>query len=93
MKKIDCPDFILGEKVTQEQLDFFDKNGVIIFRNFIPQDKVELFISETERIEKQWIDEGKEKITPNLETYPLTWIRSTQIVGSPLEIQSITPGS
>lgn len=62
MKKINCPDFILGEKLTQEQLDFFDKNGVIIFRNFIPRDKVQLFISETQRIEKQWLEEGKEKI-------------------------------
>jgi len=62
MKKINCPDFVLGEKLTQEQLDFFDKNGVIIFRNFIPQEKVQLFISETQRIEKKWLEEGTEKI-------------------------------
>jgi ectoine hydroxylase-related dioxygenase (phytanoyl-CoA dioxygenase family) len=62
MKKIDCPGFILGEKLTSEQLEFFDKNGVIIFRNFIPKETVKLFISETERIEKQLLEEGKEKI-------------------------------
>src|SRR5450432_1893280 len=62
MKKIDCPNFILGEKLNAEQLDFFDKHGVIIFRNFIPKETVQLFISETQRIEKQWIDEGREKI-------------------------------
>ena len=62
MKKIDPPGFVLGEKLTQEQLDFFDANGVIIFRNFIPQETVNLFISETERIEKQLLEEGKEKI-------------------------------
>lgn len=62
MKKIDCPDFILGEKLTEEQMDFFDTNGVIIFRNFIPKETVQLFISETERIEKELLEEGKEKI-------------------------------
>src|ERR1700684_2301141 len=62
MKKIDCPGFILEETLTAEQLDFFDRNGVVIFRNFIPEEKVKLFISETQRIEKQWLEEGREKI-------------------------------
>ncbi|PWT78627.1 MAG: phytanoyl-CoA dioxygenase, partial [Bacteroidetes bacterium] len=35
MKKLQCPDFILGEKLTEEQLAFFDKNGVIVFRNVL----------------------------------------------------------
>jgi phytanoyl-CoA hydroxylase len=62
MKKLECPDFILGPEVTQEQIDFFDRNGVIIFRNFLTKDQVTLFISEAQRIEKLWLDEGREKV-------------------------------
>jgi len=62
MKKIDCPGFILGDSLTTEQLEYFDKNGVIIFRNFISKEMVNLFISETERIEKKWLEEGREKV-------------------------------
>jgi len=34
MKKFECPDFVLGDKITEEQFNFFDKYGVIIFRDF-----------------------------------------------------------
>src|SRR6202046_23233 len=62
MKKFECPDFVLGDKVTEEQYNFFDKYGVIIFRNFINSATVQLFIQELNRIEKQWLVEGREKI-------------------------------
>ncbi|HTS43995.1 MAG TPA: phytanoyl-CoA dioxygenase family protein [Puia sp.] len=62
MKKLQCPDFILGEKLTPEQLAFFDKNGVIIFRNVLKKETVNFFIEEVNRIEKQWLDEGIEKV-------------------------------
>jgi len=62
MKKFECPDFILGDKLTDEQFNFFDKYGVIIFRNFLKSETVQLFISELNRIEKQWLEEGREKI-------------------------------
>ena len=62
MKKIDSLNFPLEEKLTREQLDYFDKNGVIIFRNFISKETVEHFISEIDRIEKQWLDEGRDKV-------------------------------
>jgi phytanoyl-CoA hydroxylase len=62
MKKFECPDFVLGNKVTEEQYGFFDKYGVIIYRNFLSSEIVRLFISELNRIEKQWLEEGREKI-------------------------------
>ncbi len=61
MKKWNC-NFELGDQLTEEQLDFFDKHGVIIFRNFINQDKVQLYLSELSRLETEWLNEGKEKV-------------------------------
>ena len=61
MKKWNC-NFELGNKLTEEQLDFFDKHGVIIFRNFINQEKVQLYLSELSRIEKEWLSEGRDKV-------------------------------
>jgi phytanoyl-CoA hydroxylase len=62
MKKIECPDFILTEKLTKEQLDFFNKNGVIIFRNVMKKETVAFFIQEINRIESQWLEENRDKI-------------------------------
>jgi ectoine hydroxylase-related dioxygenase (phytanoyl-CoA dioxygenase family) len=62
MKKFECPDFSLGDKITEEQFNFFDKYGVIIFKDFLKSETVQLFIQEIKRIEKQWLEEGKEKI-------------------------------
>lgn len=60
--KLNVPHFTLGEKLTEEQLTFFDKHGMIVFRNFIPMETVNLFISEVKRIEKAWLEQGVEKI-------------------------------
>lgn len=62
MAKLVCPDFKLGPELTEQHLAFFDKNGVIIFRNFINKEMVDLFIQEMNRIEKQWLAEGREKV-------------------------------
>lgn len=61
MKKWNC-NFELCEQLTKEQLDFFDKHGVIIFRNFINQEKVQLYLSELIRLETEWLEEGKDKV-------------------------------
>ena len=42
MKKLLCPEFFLGDKVTPEQSDFFHKNGVIVFRNVLKPETVAL---------------------------------------------------
>lgn len=62
MKKLDCPYFTLTEKLTSEQLDFFKINGVIIFRNFVEAETVSLFLNETRKVEKKWLDEGRDKV-------------------------------
>jgi len=39
------------------------KNGVIIFRNFLTSEKVQLYLSELKKTrKKQWIEEGRDKI-------------------------------
>jgi phytanoyl-CoA hydroxylase len=62
MKKLVCPEFVLGEKVTPEQATFFHKNGVIVFRDVLKPETVAFFISELNRIEKKLLDEGVDKI-------------------------------
>ncbi len=52
----------LGETLTQEQIDSFDKNGVIVFRNFITAEKVSAYLQEIKRLEKTWIEEKRDKI-------------------------------
>lgn len=54
--------FHLGEKLTQEQLDFFDEHGVIVFRNFLTTEKISLYLQEISRLEKAWLAENREKI-------------------------------
>ena len=48
-------DFNLGETITEEQLRFFETNGVIVFRNFLSQEKVQEYIAEIQRIENECI--------------------------------------
>lgn len=62
MVKFENKTFTLGEKLTDEQKEYFRKYGIIQFKNFINQDTIKLFISELQKIEKQWLDEGVEKI-------------------------------
>jgi phytanoyl-CoA hydroxylase len=61
MKKWES-NFQLGDTVTQEQVDFFDEHGVIVFRNFISKEKVAKYINEFSRLEKQWLDEERDKV-------------------------------
>jgi len=62
MNRFQMPDYTLSTCITKEQKDFFDKYGVIIFRNFISQENVQLFLKEIQRIEKEWIEKGVDKI-------------------------------
>jgi ectoine hydroxylase-related dioxygenase (phytanoyl-CoA dioxygenase family) len=54
--------FELGKKISQEQLDFFNQHGIIVFRNFLTPEKLMNCIGELRRIEAQWIAEGRDKI-------------------------------
>lgn len=62
MKKLECPRYELGGKLTSEQLDFFDKHGVLIFKNFVPQEKVNIYLDEIKRIDRMWIEQGVTKV-------------------------------
>lgn len=62
MKKLDCPNFILTDKITPEQASYFNQHGVIKFNNFIPQSTVKLLLEEVSLIEKKWLAEGRDKI-------------------------------
>ena len=56
------PKFTLGDKLTDEQKKFFDKNGFIHFRGVISQEMVKEIISSTEELQKNWITKGVKKI-------------------------------
>jgi ectoine hydroxylase-related dioxygenase (phytanoyl-CoA dioxygenase family) len=51
------PLFKLGERLTQEQKDFFEKYGFLHFKNFIDSGTVDLVLRESEKIQDQWIRE------------------------------------
>ena len=61
MKKWDC-NYNLGDTITEEQLDFFDEHGVIIFRNFLSKELVNEYINELKRVEQLWLDEQRDKV-------------------------------
>src|SRR6476620_2141435 len=62
MNKLSLPNYELTGPLTREQLELFDRNGAIIFRNFIPAETVKNFLSEITRIEKEWLAQGIEKV-------------------------------
>jgi len=56
------PVFQLGEKLTEEQKKFFEKNGFIHFKNFIPKEKVKELLKEAESIQNDWVSKGYKMI-------------------------------
>ena len=62
MKKLEQPVFHLNGAVTADQLDFFQKQGLIQFKNFVSRETAALFISEIKRIETQLVADGIKKI-------------------------------
>jgi len=52
------PVFQLGEKLTDEQKTFFEKNGFVHFKNFIPKEKVADLLREAEAIQNDWVSKG-----------------------------------
>ncbi|MCZ4223134.1 phytanoyl-CoA dioxygenase family protein [Pedobacter rhodius] len=56
------PTFTLSDKLTPEQLDFFNKHGFIHFKNFIEEETVSAIINASKQVEKSWISNGTKKI-------------------------------
>ncbi len=51
------PLFTLGEKLTQDQKDFFEKYGFLHFKKFVDRETVKIILDESEKIQAQWIKE------------------------------------
>jgi phytanoyl-CoA hydroxylase len=62
MSRIEIKHFQFSETITQEQLNFFQENGYIRFKNFLTKDTTDLFKNEMERVSDEWINEGKVKV-------------------------------
>ena len=56
------PKFTLGDKLTEEQTKFFDKNGFIHFSGVLSPDLVNQIIDSTEELQQNWISKGVKKI-------------------------------
>jgi phytanoyl-CoA hydroxylase len=54
--------FHLGEQLTSEQLDFFNTNGFIHFKNFITTDTVQRIVEASKKVEKRWLEDGIKKV-------------------------------
>jgi phytanoyl-CoA hydroxylase len=54
--------FFLNEKLEVEHLNYFNKNGFIVFRNFLSPEYVDVLISELVKVEHQLIRDEKHKI-------------------------------
>lgn len=66
MPVLESPYFSLGSELTEEQLNFFNKNGVIRFPNFLKKETVASIISEINRIDKEWLEEERTKVNGTL---------------------------
>ena len=62
MSNTQYPKFILGNKLTEEQISFFDKNGFIHFSGAASPDEVKSIIGSTEELQQKWIRNGTKKI-------------------------------
>lgn len=54
--------FTLGQRLTQEQHDFFNKNGFIHFKNFISQDTVNSIVRASQQVEQNWLANAVTKV-------------------------------
>lgn len=59
---IEYPKFTLGESLTSQQIDFFNHNGFIHFKNFIKPETVQLITDASLEVQKKWIAADVKKI-------------------------------
>jgi phytanoyl-CoA hydroxylase len=53
MKKINDKLFQFGSQPTHEQIDFFNKHGILQFKGFIDKYTVGLFLQEIKQVEDE----------------------------------------
>lgn len=56
------PKFILSNELTKEQIEFFDTNGFIHFKNFLQPDEVKEIIAAIMVLQNQWIAEDVKQV-------------------------------
>jgi len=56
------PKFKFEEKLSREQVDFFEEYGFLHFEGFINAETVQLFVREMETIQQKWIADNVEKV-------------------------------
>jgi hypothetical protein len=56
------PHFTLGETLTAEQIEFFNKHGFIHFKNFFTNDTVHSIIDASLQVQKKWIESDLKKV-------------------------------
>src|SRR5690349_6294207 len=54
--------FTLGSTITPEQRAFLDRHGFILFSRVARRDEVAMLGSEIERIEAEWLSEGRRRV-------------------------------
>lgn len=62
MNKTDQPVFRFEGTITNPQLQYFRKHGIIQFKNFIDKDTVQRFIRETENVQHQLLQYDIKKV-------------------------------
>jgi ectoine hydroxylase-related dioxygenase (phytanoyl-CoA dioxygenase family) len=55
-------EFTLGESLTKDQVEFFEKNGFIHFKNFISKEMVDILLRDAEKIQDEWVSQGYKMI-------------------------------
>ncbi len=56
------PIYTLEEKLTREQIEFYNENGFIHFKNFIKQETVQEVIKASQQVEQKWIANNVQKV-------------------------------
>jgi ectoine hydroxylase-related dioxygenase (phytanoyl-CoA dioxygenase family) len=56
------PKFTLGDKLTEEQKQFFETYGFIHFKSFVNRETVGEMLKESERVQDQWIKEDRKMV-------------------------------
>jgi phytanoyl-CoA hydroxylase len=62
VREFNYPIFTLGDKLTPEQIEFFEKYGFVHFRNFVSPEGVSQIIKAIEAVQQKWVSEEVEKI-------------------------------
>lgn len=55
------PQFQLSDRLSGEQIDFFNEHGFIHFKNYIKPETVQLLIKASQEVQQRWLEKGLQK--------------------------------